>query len=419
MSFEDGENLIRNLSVTWQSSEERLGVWRFSALSPRTVKLRSLGHGQQQPQRLRCENYGDGSDHPVGVVWFLLSEKVALAQFAFSQYSRQLNDLASRTGRCVHAEIGDGHCGFWVIVRQLRAQIGLSDVDTQDWFPVDSIGKKRALKAAHGYLAGALRTHAEALADMEVQTALDSDMVPFPHGAMLVNAVESDEEDHFEDPKHPNPRCEERQIKLKKTLLLDLNTRSADHLSEGVAAVDFLPSRYWFGGLEYSDARAIAMEARVYWYWIVEGKTEVVVISPTGEKALAEMDAIQPTATDVISTWSGCHFTSIATGPSLNGTSTPKLMTTKKAKNDEPESKSLGADAPKGKPLEKTKLTTCTPIPASKKSPAKKTTKTKDSARKRKAASSSMGIKEAFKNSAISAKMASLQKKKPASDLDS
>jgi len=408
VSFADGEDLVRNLNAAWRSNDDRLGCWRFSPRSPRAFLLRAVTGPAIPPLELLAETYGDGSGHPNGTAWFMLSDKSASAKAECVRYLAQLEALMNLTSRRIVEEIPDGHCGFWVIVRQLWSELGIGDMSSRYWFGASGVDKIVVLKKSHAYLARNLSAHAATIADVFVEEAKRADMRPMHQN--YIEGVETDDEDEYAEPGPTAVRSIKKLDKLKERLVLEMTNRAESHLSERVAT-ETLPSDLWFGGLNFLDARAIAIDAKINWFWLTTEKTSAFVISPSGYVTNAEISTLQPGAADVISIWNGKdHFTSVCKCSGIKrpvvtikaGTS-GNSSSTKDPKRLEEEGNKATEEPPQKKPKTAQKYEAKKTVPTKKPAKPKKTpakpTQTPAKRLPSKLARITSSIKDAFKTS--------------------
>ena len=66
----------------------------------------------------------------------------------------------------------------------------------------------------------------------------------------------------------------------------------------------------WFGGLEFTDVRAIAKVSQLTWLWITEDITEVMIFYPSGEQSRVQLRNATVGEHDVVSIYDGSHFNS-------------------------------------------------------------------------------------------------------------
>jgi len=189
-----------------------------------------------------------------------------------------------------------------------------------------------------------------------------------------------------------------------------MTNRAESHLSERVAT-ETLPSDLWFGGLNFLDARAIAIDAKISWFWLTTEKTSAFVISPSGYVTNAEISTLQPGAADVISIWNGKdHFTSVCKCSGIKGpVATIKAGTsgnsssTKNPKRLEEEGNKATEEPPQKKPKTAQKYEAKKTVPTKKPAKPKKTpakpTQTPAKRLPSKLARITSSIKDAFKTS--------------------
>ena len=250
---------------------------------------------------LQLKRYGDGSDWPHGQSWFFIELKVKTAKLAIAEYESQLVQFTQRNHRILVFESGDGHCGFWVVVRQVLVKLGVISHLIQK--------SPEAVQRAHLYLSAALHKHAPLIAQLLLYDVLLSDANRFENSDGGFEENSTGEFIPSDVTGDPIVRTEKRKLHFLAAREKELRERSVAQIGAD-SRMSFLPMPLWFGGLEFSDAVAIAKESNLKWIWIVEGSTSVFIFAPSGERSLVDLKDVVSDKNDVVSIYDGTHFNS-------------------------------------------------------------------------------------------------------------
>ena len=248
---------------------------------------------------INFSRYGDGSKWSQGQSWFYIELTATIAQKTAAQFKSQLNLFENKNRRRFQIERGDGHCGFWVVVRQVIVLLGI--VTESELASADTLAR------AHLYLSQALLKHAHHLATLLLSDTLASGVIDWDGGGL-----ELMEDGRFIDATitgPPHVRSEARKIKFVERREQELKERATVQISDR-SRLAFLPKELWFGGLEYTDVRAVCIESKKTWAWINKNNTQVIIVSPLGTITRVALCHLIVDKDAVVSIFNGDHFDS-------------------------------------------------------------------------------------------------------------